>query len=326
MPCDLKDTDCKVEALDADFSFKELNIAIGLLAKNKAPGPDAIVNEMWKALDNLQRLTLLDVINDMYRTASIDTDLTTIAISPIYKKGVKNNPSNYRPISLVNTGLKLLTILLSNRLNHWCDENNIISEYQAAYRKGYGCETHIFTLNAILQSNLTSSKKNVFALFVDLSKAFDSIPHKRLWERLKNIGISTKFLQFIIKMYSQVNAFIKTPFGISNTFPIQKSVLQGESLSPKLFTIFVDELVHELYKTNTQPILMGTARIHVLLYADDIILLSTNAIDLQEKINVMRNFFMENSLQCNLDKTKVVIFKTRKNPHGKIPKLFWDNS
>ncbi|ODM88369.1 LINE-1 reverse transcriptase [Orchesella cincta] len=280
---DLGSYECKVEALDKDFSYKELNAAIKMLARNKAPGPDSVTNEMWKALDNFHRLLLLDVINDMYRKANIDPKVTTIAMSPIYKKGSKNNPANYRPISLVNTGLKLITILLSNRLSDWCDQEGILSQYQAAYRKGYGCETHVFTLNAILQSSLTSSKKKVFALFVDLSKAFDSIPHKRLWERLKSIGVSTKFLQFIIKMYSNINAFIKTPFGNSNTFPIQKSVLQGESLSPKLFTIFIDEIVNELYKSNTQPLYMGKANIHILLYADDIILLVTNAMIFKKK-------------------------------------------
>ncbi|CAL8135175.1 unnamed protein product [Orchesella dallaii] len=313
-------------SLDSDFSFKELNTAIKLLAIRKAPGPDAVINELWKALNSQHRLILLDSINDMYRNRNMPEYITTISMSPIYKKGDKGKTENYRPISLVNTGLKLITILLGTRLNDWCENNKIISDSQAAYRKGYGCEHHIFCLNAILQSSLTNSKKLIFAVFVDLSKAFDSIPHTKLWQRLIDVGISSKFLKFLMTMYSQIFAFIKTPFGESDKFPIQKSVLQGESLSPKLFTIFIEELVNKLRNSKISHIPIGKAKIHVLLYADDIIILATNAIDLQEKVSLMQEYFSEQCLIINLEKTKLVIFHTRKRRKRVVPNIMYGQS
>jgi hypothetical protein len=311
--------------LDADFSFCELNFAISKLATKKAPGPDSIINELWRALDTYQRLILLDSINDMWRTSRIPDQLTQVVISPIFKKGDRKEASNYRPICLVNTSLKLITMLMANRLSDWCETNNKISNYQAAYRKGFGCETHVFTLNAILQSKVNTKNGRAFALFIDLSKAFDSVVHSRLWERLHNVGISSKFISFVKAMYANVKAKTRTSYGESEYFPLQKGVLQGESLSPKLFTIFMDEIVEILYKTDIPTLKTASEDIHLLLYADDIVLLASNALDMQRKIDVLVDFFNRNNLSVNLAKTKCVVFRRKKSKRSSIPVLMWGN-
>jgi len=95
----------------------------------------------------------------MWRNNTIDSELLETIIVPIFKKGDKTQPNNYRPISLLNTFTNLLTSIMTNRLNDWCEKNSKISMFQAAYRKGMGCENHVFVLNSILQSNL--QKKEV---------------------------------------------------------------------------------------------------------------------------------------------------------------------
>jgi hypothetical protein len=110
--------------LDSDFSFVELNEAIGRLATNKAPGPDSITNEVWKALDYNNRICLLDSINELWRNNRVPDSLSEIVISPIHKKGDRCIAANYRPISLVNTSLKLITMLMTERLNIWCEKKS----------------------------------------------------------------------------------------------------------------------------------------------------------------------------------------------------------
>jgi hypothetical protein len=85
-------------------------------------------------------------------------------------------------------------------------------------------------------------------------------------------------------------------------------VLQGETLSPKLFTLFIEDIVQILNQSNVTSIKIGKADLNILLYADDI-LLAYNIFDLQEKINILRRYFQDNDLQVSLDKTKVVIFR-----------------
>jgi hypothetical protein len=130
--------------LDSEFVFSELNEAISKLSKKKAAGPDSIINEMWINLSISQRLMLLDCINECWRNNRVPDEWSEITISPIYKKGIRSDPSNYRPISLVNTCVKLLTSLMTNRLNVWCEKNKKVSEFQAAYKKGIGCEELCF--------------------------------------------------------------------------------------------------------------------------------------------------------------------------------------
>jgi hypothetical protein len=250
-------------------------------------------------------------------------DAIEVIIYPVFKKGDDSIPSNYRPISLVNTCVKLLTAMMSNRLNKWCEENRKISEYQAAYRKSKGCESHVFSLNAILQNRLSSKKGRVYALFIDLSKAFDTIKHEHLWSRLNEIGISSKFISFIKHLYSNVNAKIRTPFGESEFFPFQIGVLQGASLSPKLFTLFLDEIVDILYQSNIPSLKRAAMDLHILLYADDIVLLANNAVELQCKIELLRTFFNDRGMNVNIDKTKCVVFGMRKCKKSSIPLLFW---
>jgi hypothetical protein len=103
--------------LDSEFDFQEFNLVIKNPSRKKAPGPDCIVNEIWISLSSSQRLMLLDCINKCWRKKELPQSWSEIIISPIYKKGQKDDPSNYRPISLVNTYLKLLTALMTNRLN-----------------------------------------------------------------------------------------------------------------------------------------------------------------------------------------------------------------
>lgn len=221
---------------DGAFTSAELNIVIKKLSTGKAPGPDSIPNEAWKGLNDMQRLILLDSINLLWESQQIPDGWADIIISPIYKKGDKLDPKNYRPISLINTGLKLYTMLLTNRLNEWCEKHEKISQFQAANRKGMGCEDHIFMLNSILQHIIRNKRGKVYALLVDLSSAFDRVKHDQLWKKLKLAGISDKMLNTIKNIYAKAKAKVRTRHGESNFFPFKKAVLQGETLSPKLYT------------------------------------------------------------------------------------------
>ena len=123
-------------------------------------------------------------------------------------------------------------------------------------------------------------------------------------------------------IYSKAKAKIKTRSGESRSFPIEKSVLQGESLSAKLFTIFIDDIFQELDESEISPVMIGLIRAHCLAYADDLIILATNVFDLQAKIDLINAYFKRNDLVINLSKTKVVTFRNSRKKYVK-PKFFW---
>jgi hypothetical protein len=151
------------------------------------------------------------------------------------------------------------------------------------------------------------------------------VRHDKLWAKLHLAGLSSKFIRTVQILYHNAKAKIRTNQGESYSFPVKNSVLQGETLSLKLFSLFVEDIVNILYKSGLTSVKIGKAKIDILLYADDMILLAYNVFDLQDKINILRNFFHENDLHVNLSKTKVVIFR-QGNTNLRKPKIFWGES
>lgn len=311
-PGESNDAIIEDNVLDGELTMFELCLAIKKLSKNKAPGSDGIPNEIWKNLTTNVRINLLYIFNTVFKNPEFIPKLwSEIVIVPIFKKGDASLPGNYRPISLLNTITKLFTTLLTTRLDRWCTKNKKISEFQAGFKSGTGCVDQAFILNTIIQSQLKSKNGKLFSLFVDLSQAFDSVNHNILWKKLKQKGVSTKFMNVIKKIYSEASACVRVNGSYTDSFRVTKSVLQGESLSPKLFTLFLDDIVNHVSESGGSSIYVDKFNVDMLLFADDISVLALNANDLQLKINSIKSFFDLNNLKVNLTKTKVVIFRRK---------------
>lgn len=301
-------TELKIPELDNDFTILELNKAIKKLSKNKEPWNDGIANEIWKFSTHEFKLDFLQCINQMFNCEKFPDNWSEIVIVPLHKKNDPKLPEDYRPVSLVNTAPKLFTIMLGNRLNKWNLKSNKISDYQAAYKKGNGCMDHIFVLTSALQHNVHEKNREVFALFVGLSQAFDTVQHEVLWKKLNDKGLSSKFINIVRTIYSKAKARNRTNYAISDWFPIESGVLQGETISPMLWNLYLEDVVKEFDESETIPIKFGESSIHILLYADDIILLGYTIGELQKKINILKNYFEKYGLRVNLKKTKYIIF------------------
>ena len=117
----------------------------------------------------------------------------------IHKNGDINNCDNYRCLGLTSWFGKLLTSLLQNRLHRFLEDENLYNRFQAVFRPDYRTTDHIFTMKTILNKYLYKNKKQVFACFVDFSKAFDSPSHEALIQKLYTLGIKRKFVQLICK-------------------------------------------------------------------------------------------------------------------------------
>jgi len=126
------------------------------------------------------------------------------------------------------------------------------------------------------------------------------------------IGLPLKFIRILQSIYSNVYARVRCETGASRPFKIQKGVLQGESLSPSLFCIYINDIVEIMENSKIPGInIMGRVarEIHILLFADDIVLVADNKKDLQKKINLLASYLQENKLIPNISKTKILIFR-----------------
>jgi hypothetical protein len=295
--------------LDSPITSEELRNATKKLSQNKAPGHDGIPNEIWKIISLKHSNILLQIFNNALETGTCPSSWSEIVVCPIHKKGDQSQPVNFRPISLVPTILKLLTTILTTRLQDWCDEHKKISECQAGFRRGMGTLEQIFTFNTIVQSKLKSSNGKLFVTFVDLKQCFDSVDHRLLWKSLEEKELGSGYIKLFRNIYNNAKGKVRSDTGYTKHFDIQRGVLQGESASSVLFILFLDQVVEELRKSSIPTVDIGSAKVNILLFADDQVLLANNATQLQQKNDLLAQLLKTLHLQANISKTKVMIFR-----------------
>jgi hypothetical protein len=294
--------------LDRDINPFEITLATKQLKAGKSAGPDLLPNEIWKLRTPHLMLYLLSLFQLILDTGKLPVMWCMARITPIHKKGPLDDPKNYRPISILSTALKLFTKILNERLKEWVASQNKISDFQAGFRKRRSCADHIFTLMSMIQIQLLQNQE-LYVVFVDLSQAFDTPDHNLLWSVLLRMGVSQKFLSSLQFLYESASAVVSTAFGPTEPIKIMKGVLQGESASPTLFNLFIEELVNKFLNSLYRGFKIGQRLVHLLLYADDLAIVAQSKELLQEKIKLAAKFLISRGLKVNLSKTKVVIFR-----------------
>jgi len=188
-------------------------------------------------------LHLIWIFNYIYNTGGYPISWTKGTIVPIYKKGDKSDPSNYRGITLVNNVAKLFSLVLRNRINTWCENENIYCNEQFGFRNNSSTADCVFILHTIIQ-NVISHNSKLYCAFIDYEKAFDTVIHDALWIKLVSSGLSCKMLPMIKSMYKKVTSCIKNAdnMSYSELFDVSVGVKQGEPLSPLLFILFINDI------------------------------------------------------------------------------------
>ena len=299
------------------ITHEEIKSAIKLLKNGKSPGLDGITNEVLKSLpsdwiDNLGRM-----FNQILRDGKVPKDWGTIEIVPLLKKGDPTDPSNYRGIALISCVAKLFTAILNNRLMSWAEKRNILPECQAGFRRKRGCVDQIFSLAAITSIHCRSKGRKLFTTFVDFKRCFDSIDHNKLWSKLANLGISGKFLKVIISLYNNAHFTVRTQAGHSKKMAVSEGVLQGEILSPLLFTLFTSDMEKFFRANGACGVSINSSEdLLLLMYADDTAILGYSEGDTREKLKILKRYCDLNGLTVNVGKTKIMLTSR----HGRHPK------
>ena len=158
----------------------------------------------------------------------------------------------------------------------------------------------------------TSRGSNVFAAFLDCSKGFDKVSHYGMYVKLMNRGIPLCFLNLLIYWYSNLTSLVKWNGVFSKTFRVYSGVRQGGVLSPRLFAVYIDDLILQLKKLN-----VGNHIIELFLacivYADDICLLAPCRSALQLLLDTCVAYGLSWCLSYNPSKSKVMYFGKRTN-------------
>ena len=153
------------------------------------------------------------------------------------------------------------------------------------------------------------TKKYIFGCFIDFSKAFDSIPRDKLFEKLLKYNVCGKFYDCLVNLYTKDKACVKILNNITEMFNINQGVKQGCILSPILFNIFMSDLQEKLESEENDPVGISPDEIcGCLIWADDLLILSESEQGLRNMLQTLHIFSESNGLNINMDKTKIMIF------------------
>ena len=310
------------EQINVPFSEEEIKKAINKLKNNKASGIDSILNEYLKALSHIISPLLVNLFNLIFDSGIFPETWTLGMINPIYKnKGDIQDPSNYRPITLLSCLGKVFTAVINTRIQNYVDEKQLLDNCQSGFRKHHSTTDNIFILHNLIEL-VCKGKNKLFCAFIDLKQAFDKVWRNGLWEKLASYDIKGKCLRIIKKIYENIKSCILVNGAKTNFFISNIGVGQGENLSPLLFNLFLNDLTDYFRTKQCQGITIGEhsldenifvyLKLFLLLYADDTIILADSAEKLQFALNIYASYCEDWRLLINYSKTKIIIFSKGK--------------
>lgn len=309
-------------AINTKFEFDTItnDTTLSIIAKLKAShscGHDTITNNIMKLIKHEISDCITLIVNQSITTGVYPDRLKLAKIVPIHKKGDTVTIKNYRPISILPAISKIFENVMHSQLMTYFTTNNLLTSQQYGFRPNLSTELAALEL---MDRNVHEMKEGNIPIniFLDLSKAFDSLDYDILLYKLEHYGLqenATKLMKSYLLdrfQYVQINNLK------SSLLRVKYGIPQGSVMGPLLFNIFINDISH-----------IGM-RFNMIMYADDTTLISniekfgqkTNPHQVQNQINMeisnITKWLNDNELLLNTDKSKFMVFF---KPPKKVPKL-----
>ncbi|KAK3249456.1 hypothetical protein CYMTET_41113 [Cymbomonas tetramitiformis] len=279
------------------------------LPNGKAAGPDAVPNEILKAMPEEFHEVLFSLMRAMWKAGITPGTWKLGTFVYLHKKGDTSVFSNYRPIGLLRTILKLYTAMVTDVLSTFCEVNSIHSQEQMGSRKHRSTINQLLRLQHVIEdSKLSHSQLHV--LYVDFENAYGSVEHDRLQHTMKYLGIPEDAVRVVADLYggeahrSPFRMASKIEHHSSEPLMVKRGLVQGDSLSPLLFILYLEPLLRWLKAGNKgylhrltdsdKPIRTSSAA-----YVDDLALIAESATQLAVQVRKLELYSNWSGLRIN---------------------------